>query len=140
MYNSEATYYTPDVAALAPQVRDCYTPGDKKLFAFRQYSYVNCMAECRSQVAYERCGCVPYLMPNNGSYPTCEMDKLGCIQLNKNYWDGAFPGYNNSMVTVNAVIYGRCNCLPDCEALQYPTEISTGLFTRNNSYNSKSFF
>lgn len=135
----EATYYTDDVAALAPEVRDCYGPGDKKLKVFQRYSFVNCMAECRSRVAFQSCGCVPYLMPNNGSYPTCELDKLGCIQTNKNLWDGAYPGHNNSMVPMNVKIYGLCDCLPDCDSLQYPTEISTALFTRNNSFNARSF-
>lgn len=97
------------------------------------------MAECRSLIAFERCGCVPYLMPNNGSFPTCEMDKLNCIQVNKNFWDGAFPGYNNSILPLNANIFSRCHCRPDCEAVQYPTEISTGLFTRNSSFNARSF-
>lgn len=136
---TEATYYTADVAALAPEVRDCLGPNEKKLSVYQKYSFVNCMAECRSQIAFERCGCVPYLMPNNGTYPTCDMEKLGCIQGNKNFWDGAYPGMNNSILAGNFQTYGRCNCLPDCESVQYPTEISTGLFTRNNSYNSRSF-
>lgn len=135
----EATYYTPDVAALSPEVRDCYGPDDIKLSVFQQYSFVNCMAECRSRVSFEMCGCVPYLMPNNGSYPTCEMDKLSCIQKNKDFWEGAYPGFNNSFVPSNTPIYGKCKCRPDCESVQYPTEISTGLFTRNNSYNARSF-
>lgn len=107
--------------------------------SFQRYSFLNCMAECRSQVAFEKCGCVPYLMPNNGSYPMCEMDKLACIQGNKHYWDGSYPGFNNSIVPLHQKVYGRCDCLPDCESLQYPTEISHGLFTRNNSFNSRSF-
>lgn len=127
------------MAALAPETRDCYGSDEKKLSVFQKYSYVNCMAECRSAVAFERCGCVPYLMPNNGSYPNCELDKLGCIQLNKNYWDGAYPGINNSILTGDAEVVKRCGCLPDCDAVQYPTELSTGLFTRNNSYNARSF-
>lgn len=137
----EATYHTADVAALSPQTRECYGPDDVKLNVFLRYSYTNCMAECRSMIAYERCGCVPFLMPNNGSYPTCEFDKLMCVQLNKNWWDGAYPGYNNSVLRDNIAeeFQGRCKCKADCDNLQYATEISTGLFTRNNSYNARSF-
>lgn len=34
---------------------------------FKQYSFVNCVAECRAAMTFEICGCVPYTLPNNGT-------------------------------------------------------------------------
>lgn len=121
------------------ETRNCFLEHDIKLSVFQRYSYLNCMAECRSMVALDKCGCIPHLMPNNGSFPVCQLDKLACILAHKNYIDAAFPGTNSSIVRLYTDVANRCNCRPDCDSIQYPTELSLGLFTRNNSFNEKSF-
>lgn len=64
--NPESTYSTSAVYNLAPKERQCYFPKEGKTEIMSRYSYINCMAECRSRLIYELCGCIPYQYPNNG--------------------------------------------------------------------------
>lgn len=61
----ESTYSTPDVFDLPPETRSCLQPKERQMVSFERYSYVNCIAECRSAMVNELCGCVPYTLPNN---------------------------------------------------------------------------
>ncbi|XP_055691230.1 sodium channel protein Nach-like [Lutzomyia longipalpis] len=141
----EATYATNDVLRLPVSVRNCLTSTEVKMSTVRKYSYLNCMAECRSEIAEKLCGCVPPNFPNNGSKRFCEMHDLDCIVQNKNIYSGAAPGFNITrrepvkdewMTQTRSV----CPCLPDCEYVTYGTEVTAGVFSRNNSFNSVSFF
>ncbi|GAB0086898.1 sodium channel protein Nach [Sergentomyia squamirostris] len=141
----EATYATNDVLRLPVNIRKCFTPTEIPMSTVQKYSYLNCMAECRGDIAYELCGCIPPNFPNNGSRKFCEMHDLKCILHNKNIYTGAAPGFNITrrvpekdewMISTKTV----CPCLPDCDYVTYGTEVTTGIFSRNNSYNSVSFF
>lgn len=46
--------------------RGCFFPKEGKSTTMSRSSYINCMAECRSRLIYELCGCIPYQYPNNG--------------------------------------------------------------------------
>lgn len=63
----ESTYSTPDVRRLATKDRNCYFEDEVKLGVMQRYSYINCLAECRSEMIFRECGCVPYHLPNNGN-------------------------------------------------------------------------
>lgn len=60
LYSTQAVYNLP------LKERECYFPKEGKTNIMSRYSYVNCMAECRSKLIYELCGCIPYQYPNNG--------------------------------------------------------------------------
>lgn len=62
----ESTYSTPAVFRLPVDKRDCLFETEVKLGVFQRYSYINCLAECRSELVFNLCGCVPYQLPNNG--------------------------------------------------------------------------
>lgn len=79
----EATYSTPDVLQLTPSERDCLFPKEKKMEVMRFYSYINCLAECRSRLFFEICGCVPLGFTNNATFPPCRMEALDCVTENK---------------------------------------------------------
>ncbi|KAG4071872.1 hypothetical protein HA402_006033 [Bradysia odoriphaga] len=133
----ESTYSTPSVYNLPLKDRDCYFPKEGKMNTMSRYSYVNCMAECRSNLIYELCGCVPFEFPNNGTLPTCGMDKVECVTEHKQFYSGALPGVNSTSALRED---SPCKCLPDCVLYQYPSEISSGRLNRTFSYNSVNFF
>lgn len=64
----ESTYSTNDVFRLPLEQRQCLSMDEVKLNTMQKYSYVNCLAECRSNILYIKCGCVPYNLPNNGEF------------------------------------------------------------------------
>jgi len=66
----ESTYSTDDVFELDPELRNCLKSDERNMDTFSRYSYVNCVAECRSAIANFYCGCVPYNLPNNGTSNT----------------------------------------------------------------------
>jgi acid-sensing ion channel, other len=78
----ESTYSTDDVYPLAQNVRDCMADYEMRMSTMTQYSYVNCLAECRSEIAFRKCGCIPFDLPNNNTKPTCNMNHIRCIQDN----------------------------------------------------------
>lgn len=107
---------------------------------FQRYSYVNCMAECRSAIINEFCGCVPFTLPNNGSYPKCKLTQLKCVRDNSIRFAGSSFKLNNDSSETSRNLRKKCRCLPDCTFFTYPAEISTGTLVRDFSFNSLSFF
>lgn len=132
----ESTYSTPSVYRLPTQDRNCYFTKEIRLNVMQQYTYINCMAECRSELLYKACGCIPYGYPNNGSIQTCGMNNITCVQSHKEIHSGALPGVNHTMAVLSE---SPCHCLPDCELLQYPSEITSGGLDRRFSFNSINF-
>lgn len=61
---------------------------------------------------------------------------MDCIQRNKFIYNAALPGSNLSSATMAD---SSCDCLPDCELLQYLSEITTGRLNRDYSFNSMTF-
>lgn len=132
----ETTYSTSAVRQLAPDVRYCYFHDEHRLNHLQRYSYVNCLAECRTEIAYRLCGCVPYFLPNNGSYRICEMNEMECVRENRPIYFGALPGLNKTVVGTAqpSIHHTPCDCLPDCQLNQYPTEITSASLNRTFSY------
>lgn len=69
----ESTYSTADVFKLPPDIRICLKDDERAMDTFAKYSFVNCVAECRSAIVNYMCGCVPYNLPNNGTSKYSEM-------------------------------------------------------------------
>lgn len=134
----ETTYSTPEVRSLAPDVRQCYFHDEHKLNYMQRYSHINCLSECRTEIAYRLCGCVPYFLPNNGSYRICEMNELACVRENQPIYFGALPGINKSIIGPIGKVdtnmhHAPCNCLPDCQLNEYPSEITSATLNRTFS-------
>lgn len=137
---SESTYSTKDVYDLPPDIRNCLQHNERKMDVFQRYTYVNCMAECRSAMVNEFCGCVPFNLPNNGSYPKCKMTQLKCVRTNSPRFAGSVFQQNNDSSENSRYLRSKCRCMPDCTFFTYPSEISGGELTRDFSYSSLSFF
>lgn len=105
----------------------------------QKYSYVNCLAECRSKIIFELCGCIPYNFPNNGSKPTCKMNQLRCVTNNRDWYKGSLPGINKTVASLGEIEPSPCGCFPDCDMAQYPSEISSGELDREFSFSSQGF-
>lgn len=137
----ESTYSTEEVRRLHTKERNCYFPDEIKLNYTQKYSYTNCLAECRSTLAFKICGCVPYHMANNGMYPICQMNQLSCILSHRGIYNGALPGLNATVLDESKLNIKEtpCKCLPDCELNQYPSEITSAYFNRSFAFSFSSF-
>lgn len=98
------------------------------------------MTECRSAIVQSLCGCVPFTLPNNGSYTKCKMTQLRCVRSNWVKFAGSTFQISNDSSEVSQMLREKCRCMPDCSFFSYPSEISTGKLDRRFSYNSMSFF
>lgn len=136
MVYPETTYSTAEVRSLSPAVRYCYFHDEHQLHYMQRYSYTNCLAECRTEIAYRLCGCVPFFLPNNGSYRVCEMNEMMCARENRPAYFGALPGLNKTIIETAEpnIHHTPCGCLPDCQLNQYPTEITSALLNRTYSF------
>lgn len=87
----EKIFSTEDIRNIDRSKRKCLFSDEVHLKRLNKYSYINCMAECRSKILYERCGCVPMTTPNSGPYPICsELDQIICVIDSR----GKYLGYN----------------------------------------------
>lgn len=137
----ESTYSTADVRRLPIDVRQCLMPDEKKMNVMQSYSYVNCMAECRSEMVFRLCGCVPYHMLNNGTYPVCEMSQITCVVENNRVFGGAWPVLNRSQAirgTTKNLTYS-CDCLPDCEFNLFASEVTSAALNRSFAFSNSAF-
>lgn len=121
-------------------MRNCLQDHERQMDSFQQYSYVNCMAECRSAIVQSLCGCVPYSLPNNGSYTKCKMTQMRCVRSNSVKFAGSMFQISNDSSEVAVRLREKCRCISDCSFVTYPSEISTGTLDRRFSFNSISFF
>jgi acid-sensing ion channel, other len=110
----EATYSTNDIFTLPANIRDCLQFNERRMDTFSRYTYVNCMAECRSAIVNNFCGCVPYNLPNNGSYPKCKMSQLRCVKDNAFRFSGSIFKINNDSSENSRYLRSKCQCFPDC--------------------------
>lgn len=62
----ESTYSTSAIRRLPTHERNCLFSDEHQLNVMQKYTYTNCMAECRSTLIYNLCGCIPHSLPNNG--------------------------------------------------------------------------
>lgn len=97
------------------------------LYAFMiEYSYVNCLAECRATTIRAKCDCIPYYFPQNGRYTAV-------------WYDTSWPGTNMTNDELLSDVSNNdsrpCECMPDCTLHRYALESSQSVLNRNNSYN-----
>ena len=54
-----------------------------KMETFANYSRPSCLLECRANILFERCGCLPYYFPDFSKpwkkRTTCDVQGLKCI-------------------------------------------------------------
>lgn len=132
----ETTYSTQDVRRLEPNTRACYFPDEFKLNCMQRYSYLNCLAECRTEIIYRFCGCVPYNLVNNGSYRICQMNGILCVKKHWSAFNGALPGIEKTTMFAHEpkIQDTPCNCRPVCDLQQYPSEMTSAVLNRTVSH------
>ncbi|XP_053624689.1 sodium channel protein Nach-like isoform X2 [Plodia interpunctella] len=127
----ERTYATPGIKTFSPQHRQCYYYNEVKFGIFRHYSFHNCMAYQRMELAKNACSCVPFYFPVRGSYRLCNFNDLDCLGNVLN------PVQN---LSANGNVGMTFQCLPECEHFDYPLEVALGVLAPGLKHNGLPFF
>ncbi|XP_055000882.1 acid-sensing ion channel 5 [Sorex araneus] len=91
---------------------------DLKLRSFSTYSTSGCLKECKAQHIKTRCGCLPFLLPGNGT--ECDLQKFyNCVSPTLDYIE------IKGLCTVGM---HNSSCPVACEETEYPTTISYSTF------------
>ncbi|CAG9854877.1 unnamed protein product [Phyllotreta striolata] len=132
------TYCSPRVTNLPVERRTCYFHFEKKMYYFNRYSFHNCMVECRMNLTLKLCNCVPfYFIPihevNHQLGRTCNLRDVPCLARN-------FKKIHKSEPRDSETNRKECNCLPDCELVQYKIENTVAVLGRSYSMNHATLY
>lgn len=155
----EKTYASQDIQNLDASQRSCRFSREIKLKGMKRYSYINCMAECRSRLVFQRCGCIPLTTPNSDNYPFCNhFDQILCVNESRgelfsskkmisirtrhisDVFMGTLPGFNESIFSayrIREVKEDLCGCFEDCDFNRYESEITMGTINPEYVLNNK---
>lgn len=102
--------------------RKCYFEGERNLNLFRFYSQSNCELECLVHIMYKKCGCVDYWMPRLPNIPDCRLNRT-FYNANCSSDDIEYAVQEERVKTI-VDTDGRleCNCLPNCNSIQYEAD------------------
>lgn len=103
----------------------CHTSQTKTLKNFREYSQQNCMSECFSQFAFQRCGCVKMTMVHGNEERICNQHETQCVFE-------AEQAYGNYTIKTGV----PCDCQPDCHSLKYEAKVSQADFDFKRVFSS----
>ena len=95
-----------------PKTRDCrFKDETQDLLIFEEYSIDKCYLECRLKIVEEKCDCIPWNFPSFPNSTICSPLKNLCFE--------------EFMSTISEEItYQDCNCLPNCNRIQYDFELT----------------
>ncbi|XP_063706451.1 pickpocket protein 28-like [Culicoides brevitarsis] len=103
-----------------PQVRDCYFPDERQLKYFLEYTKNNCEFECYINATERKYDCLPEFMPQTKNTKKCNLSQT--LRLLQSIW--SFESEKRD---------GDCNCLNDCNSLEFQVRLSDVHHTRRRS-------
>ncbi|GJQ77265.1 hypothetical protein Trydic_g20690 [Trypoxylus dichotomus] len=89
----------PSVRRIHPYDRGCRFDDEFKLGWSSKYNFQTCLNECKANIIYSICKCIPYYYPNTDAVKTCDLDDMRCIKRNQKHF--------NNLVMADANDYGR---------------------------------
>nr|CAD7406772.1 unnamed protein product [Timema cristinae] len=121
---TDSTYEVQKLDPMKRGLRGCLFPWERQLEKMKQYTFNNCVMECRVNFIIKLCGCSPYYYPNNGSVRDCDLLDVPCLVINKERLQMLQEGDIEANLTalLQQPWSYPCNCLPDCTNVYYPME------------------
>ncbi|XP_069684681.1 sodium channel protein Nach-like [Periplaneta americana] len=140
--SAASTYSTKEVRALSREQRQCLFEDEQTLGydtgESGDYSYSNCLIQCRMKHMADLCRCVPYFFPTGNDTSLCGLTEVACLADHRRVFNNLHsptfvPGLDDNE---NAMV---CDCHPTCSDVTYSTEISESPFFKSE-YDVTNFF
>ncbi|KAL0267586.1 UNVERIFIED_CONTAM: hypothetical protein PYX00_009819 [Menopon gallinae] len=107
------------VRDLSPQQRKCRYFDESNLETADVYSYNLCRMQCRADLAYDLCKCIPYFYRKSKSRPYCDASGMKCLGQHGQFLTNLRDPTTNEKLP--------CGCLPLCNDVHYLIELETHL-------------
>ncbi|KAJ9586858.1 hypothetical protein L9F63_019540 [Diploptera punctata] len=144
--SAASTYSTPEVRALKKQQRQCLFEDEHSEANMTtenshhqdDYTYSNCLIQCRMNYMDKLCHCAPYFFPTGPKTKLCGLEDVACLASHTRVFNNlrsphSQPGLDDNE---NAM---TCDCHPTCADVTYSTEISESTFFKSE-YDQTNFF
>ncbi|KAF5282751.1 hypothetical protein FQR65_LT02748 [Abscondita terminalis] len=130
-------YSVAEVRKHPIKMRNCIF-SDEVRTAFGNYSYSNCLMDCRLRSMLTLCQCVHFLMPF-AKINDCTLSDLPCLSKYQDKWINLYPFNLQSDELDKEKDYSLyCSgCLPDCDIIKYKLDFDTIPFNTNYAKNIK---
>ncbi|KAI4493118.1 hypothetical protein M0802_009668 [Mischocyttarus mexicanus] len=117
--------------------RKCIFPNEIQT-RYGDYSYSDCLVDCREQQIWKMCKCIPFYLPTRTEVNSkhgrraCTLTDLKCLTRYKSKWLAVFPHedktLNNTVREYNLLHCG--NCYPSCQDVFYTIQSSFSTMKR----------
>ncbi|XP_015171758.1 PREDICTED: sodium channel protein Nach-like isoform X2 [Polistes dominula] len=117
--------------------RKCIFPNEIQT-RYGDYSYSDCLVDCREQQIWKMCKCIPFYLPTRAEVKSkhgrraCTLTDIECLDRYKSNWLTVFPHDDEALNnTVNEYNSLRCgNCYPSCIDVFYTIQSSFSTMKR----------
>uniref|UniRef100_A0A336M002 CSON008921 protein n=1 Tax=Culicoides sonorensis TaxID=179676 RepID=A0A336M002_CULSO len=129
---------TDDVRRMPINQRFCTFPDEQEISMSDDYSFENCLSECRAKVIVKMCGCFPYYYPvfdqKYASVPICRLKDTPCLYENRRLFQSIQVNSEEMLQTQTDKTSKKgleCDCLPTCSSLKFYVDRFTGNVTQH---------
>nr|KAF7417197.1 hypothetical protein H0235_011728 [Vespula pensylvanica] len=119
-------YSTGQTKSYPISKRKCIFPNEIRT-RYGDYSYSDCLVDCREQLIWKMCKCIPFYLPTrtevNSKYGrrACTLTDMPCLNHYKSEWLTVFPHEEETLnITMNNYKSLHCkSCYPSCQDVVY---------------------
>ncbi|XP_063702433.1 sodium channel protein Nach-like [Culicoides brevitarsis] len=132
---------TENVERMPLSQRICLFPEERETEMSDDYSFSNCLSECRANIVIKTCGCIPFYYPtfdeNVSRIPMCQLKDSPCLHKNRGLFQSIQvsteeflrqQAENGNTTRKNGL---ECDCPPTCSSVTFDVERFTGNITRH---------
>ncbi|XP_030747911.1 sodium channel protein Nach-like [Sitophilus oryzae] len=99
--------------------RNCLFPDERRMTFFPFYNFHNCLVDHNAKITYEKCGCIPFYIPNRETkkkWRVCTPKDALCVTQYEDLYE------------TNKENVSSYDCPEDCETVRYSTACYQGSF------------
>ncbi|XP_047355458.1 sodium channel protein Nach-like isoform X2 [Vespa velutina] len=119
-------YSTGQTKSYPISKRKCIFPNEIRT-SYGDYSYSDCLVDCREQQIWKMCKCIPFYLPTRTGVHSkhgrraCTLTDMSCLNHYKSDWLTVFPHEDETFnITMNDYKSLHCKrCYPSCEDFIY---------------------
>ncbi|KAF7391294.1 hypothetical protein HZH66_009774 [Vespula vulgaris] len=119
-------YSTGQTKSYPISKRKCIFPNEIRT-RYGDYSYSDCLVDCREQLIWKMCKCIPFYLPTRTEVNSkhgrraCTLTDMPCLNHYKSKWLTVFPHEEDTLnITMNNYKSLHCkSCYPSCQDVVY---------------------